>query len=147
MGWDPERGGDLSGPEFERLLRGAEHLLTRVDAARERLRWYEALRAVVLAVLVLVGLVAAVSASDWWTGAGVAAGATVIVAWFAATFRRSVVKPLLSQIYRDEKLMVATVNMLRELLPLLSHDERWSEVRQDRSRLRLGRFPIEPRGL
>ncbi|ADL46901.1 MULTISPECIES: hypothetical protein [Micromonospora] len=147
MGWDPERGGDLSGPEFERLLGGAEHLLTRVDAARERLRWYEALRAVVLAVLVLVGLVAAVSASDWWTGAGVAAGATVVVAWFAGTFRRSVVKPLLSQIYRDEKLMVATVNMLRELLPLLSHDERWSEVRQDRSRLRLGRFPIEPRGL
>ncbi|MET8067465.1 hypothetical protein [Micromonospora sp. NPDC005313] len=147
MAWDPERGGDLSGPEFERLLGGAEHLLARVDAARERLRWYEALRAVVLAVLLLVGLVAAVSASDWWTGAGVAAGATVIVAWFAATFARSVVKPLLSQIYRDEKLMVATVNMLRELLPLLSHDERWSEVRQDRSRLRLGRFPIEPRGL
>ncbi|MEE3921734.1 hypothetical protein V2I01_36190 [Micromonospora sp. BRA006-A] len=38
----------------------------------------------------------------------------MIVAWFAATFRRSVVRPLLSQIYRDEKLMVATVNMLRE---------------------------------
>ncbi|WP_349876903.1 hypothetical protein ABIH81_22705 [Micromonospora sp. HUAS YX12] len=147
MGWGSEQAGDLSGPEFERLLRGAEHLLTRVDAARERLRWYEALRVVVLAVLVLVGLVTAVSAADWWTGAGVAAGAAVIVAWFAATFRRRIVKPLLSQIYRDEKLMVATVNMLRELLPLLSHDERWSEVRQDRSRLRLGRFPIEPRGL
>ncbi|MEE3921733.1 hypothetical protein V2I01_36185 [Micromonospora sp. BRA006-A] len=39
-----------------------------MDAARERLRWYEALRVVVLAVLVLAGLVTAVSASDRWTG-------------------------------------------------------------------------------
>ncbi|MEK8105799.1 hypothetical protein NKG94_12850 [Micromonospora sp. M12] len=136
-----------SGDDFERFLREAEALLTAVDGARDRYRRYLIVERIAVAAILATGVCALIAVLPHYIGAAATVAAFVVLATILVnSLRRNVRAPLNAEIYRDEKVMAGMVNILRELLPLISENERWLELRITQTRMRIGRFPIEPRG-
>ncbi|MET8122531.1 hypothetical protein [Micromonospora sp. NPDC005189] len=100
-----------------------------------------------MAVILAAGLCALIAVLPHYGGAVATAAAFVALpAVLVQVLRTRVRAPLSAEIYRDEKVMAGLVNILRELFPLLAEGERWTQLRITQTRMRLGRFPIEPRG-
>ncbi|MGC4846391.1 hypothetical protein ACLQ3F_04095 [Micromonospora sp. DT15] len=136
-----------SGDDFERSLREAEALLATVDGARDRYRRYLLVERIAVAAILATGVCALIAVLPHYVGAAATVAAFIALPTVLVnSLRKGVRAPLNAEIYRDEKVMAGMVNILRELLPLIAKNEQWLELRVTETRMRIGRFPIEPRG-
>jgi uncharacterized membrane protein YjjP (DUF1212 family) len=136
-----------SGEDFELALRDAESLLANVDDARDRYRRYLLIESIAVSGVLAAGVCTMIaSLPDGAATVATAAAFLALAATLMSYLRSRVRAPLAAQIYRDEKVMAGVVNILRELLPLIAENERWAQLRITQTRMRIGRFPIEPRG-
>jgi hypothetical protein len=135
-----------TGHEFDRALLQAESLLHQADEGQGIINRYAAALGVSWSITVIAATLILVSAGVSGTGIWIGATAVVIVNLILTWFVRSqLVQPLRYAVQRDERCAVEIVDMLRELLPFLARDERWSLFRTERSRARIARFPIAAR--
>ncbi len=135
-----------SAAEFEALLRDAEAFLAMADANRARARRYHAGEGALVAGTAWTGGLVVVLAypRGWLVGAVLASLGVAVGAVIWAT-RGRVIAPLREEIQRDEQAAVRIVSTLRETFLAVSREAGWSSARVTHDRMRLGRFPIEPR--
>lgn len=133
--------------DIEEAMRHSELLLLQVDAGLRRIGVTEALGAGLSAVVTLAAVLSAVDsggASGAWIAALVGAG--LVIAVLAALVGRVVV-PLREQVKRDALTMGDIVSVQRELVPLISREEKWTPARMSLMQNRLERFPVDPDSL
>ena len=130
-----------TGSDFEKTLQHAELLLDKIDNARKSITQARGISAAFLTIIAFATAVAvAFSGSALRTGFLIGVGALAIIA--AAGLTSRTILPLHRQIRRDELTMVDLVETMRELLPLLADEEKWSYARNRLAETRLERFPI-----
>jgi len=135
----------VSGFEFDAALDRAEDMLARVDHGRQAVNRYLAMTALgwaASAVAVAVGFAGSSEATSIATVSAIAVLANLALSFFV---RELLVRPLRESVDRDERSALETINLLRELLPLLSRQERWHRFRTEQARVRIARFGITVR--
>jgi hypothetical protein len=130
-----------TGSDFEKTLQHAELLLDKIDNARKSITQARGASAALLTLIAFATAVAVTfSSSAFRTGFLIGIGALAIIA--AAGLTSRTILPLNQQIRRDELTMVDLVETMRELLPLLADEEKWSYAQNRLAETRLERFPI-----
>lgn len=133
--------GHTTGQDFVRALAVCESLL---EAGERRTRWLHTVRIgqVGAALLGLSAVSILLGGNGGWFG-GLA---VLLVAGLAigvpGTAQFLLVAPLREQIARDETTMVDTINVLRELMPMIAEAERWGVTQRQLIEARIRRFPI-----
>ena len=135
----------VNGEEFDIALDRAEDMLARVDRGRQAVNRYLVLTALGWAASAIAVALVFAGSSD---AASIAIAATVAMlanVALSVSVRALLVRPLRKSVDRDERLAVETINLLRELLPLLSRQDRWNRFRTEQTRVRIARFGITVR--
>jgi hypothetical protein len=134
-----------TGADIEDALRRAETLMASAeDAARRR-------RALLVAEVGALSLAITAAAlgtglSAWMSGARLAlVWAVVLLAGVlvAAVIHVTLTVPLRHRVRREARAAMDIVDFLREVRPMVSEREGWSETRLHVVKARLARFPID----
>lgn len=138
--------GRTTGSDFMLALVVCEELL---DGSERRTRWLHASRVGQLSAALLGLGAACVLLGGQRPGGWLGGLAVVLAAGFAigvpVVAQILLAAPLHEQIVRDRTIMVDTVNVLRELLPMIVEAERWGITQQRFVQSRIQRFPIGQR--
>jgi hypothetical protein len=143
----PEGADKLSGSrgtaDIEDAMWHCEQLLLQVDAGVRRIGVTEALGVGLSAVVALAAVLSAIgsggSAAAWI--AALCGGGAVIAIEALLVFR--LLSRIREQVKRDALVMADIVNVQREVVPLISREEKWSPSRLSLMQKRLERFPID----
>jgi len=130
-----------TGEDFELALKRAESLLSDVDCADRGLAAIRSGSWVLLTVIVLTIALLASFSNDLIRASLAVAEGLVSAAVIAALVRRWT-EAVRRQLRRDELSMIDLVNMLRELFPLVSEEEKWDSTQTKFIQTRIERFPI-----
>lgn len=140
----PAKPGESDGTsDIEEALQHCERLLLQVDAGLRRIRVAEALGAGLLAVVALAAVLSAVDSggsSTAWIAALCGGGVVISV---IALFVARVLSRVREQVKRDALIMSDIVSVQRELVPLISREEKWSPARLSLTQKRLEQFPVD----
>ena len=133
-----------SGADFEDAILAAEAFMGQAEKEAERCRiLLVAEGAVVGLTIAVIALCVGVShlVSDWRLGV-VSAVVLAFGLITAAAIHRLLVFPLRKRVRRDSRAVVEIVGFLREIMPMISEREGWSETQMLVARTRIARFPI-----
>lgn len=138
-----------TGVQLEDALRIAERFLDQAERTSDRRRVVRSTEAGVVGLAIFV--TTSIAALDRFTGVGRLTFVWVIgiLLGVAVTVFIYFVQeiPLQKRVARDAKAAVDIVEIVRELLPIVSRHEGWSELQTEMVRSRLSRFPIGPGGI
>jgi hypothetical protein len=132
--------------QLEHALTISERLLDQAEWTSERRRTVRTTEAgiVAFALLVITG-VAGLDQAAGGTRLTIVAVIVFLLGISVATMIYLVLEiPLRERAARDARVLVETVGLIRELLPLVARSEEWDELQTDLFRSRLSRFPIGP---
>jgi hypothetical protein len=129
--------------DIEEAMRQCERLLLQLDAGLRRIRVTEALWAGVSAVVALASVLSAVDSGGSptaWIAAFCGGGVVISV---VVLFVARLLSQVREQVIRDALIMTDIVSVQRELIPLISREEKWSPARLFLMQKRLEQFPVD----